>query len=1006
MDKRKDKEIQKQVQYNLKSKKGITLIALVISIIVMLILAGVSLNATIGENGIIAKARSTIYIQSCAELEEFFNQFYVQHYDELDKSKNKVEAIRGMHINWFYSTLSDEYVTDVSGHALYLLKKSEFLKDNPDYNLAGGDAGNGTYRDYYNLNDVYGVTSDLKVYYCSKGIETIYGVTKEELDNEDFGRIIINNDSNLSKIIEHSSENGVNVSEARNVSELVIDETSGISNLLELYKLSGLKKITIKNLQGSNFSLQGIENATSLNYICFYNCNLSDYSEISKLNKLNYLYLYNSNDSEVSKVFNAMKNTDYNDLQYLGIFGVSLYSGQYWYQNDSNFNSEVTNIDILSELTENTKFAVKYLYLNNNKITSVNCLSGFKNVENLLLNRNNLTDLSGLESMTNLYLLSVHCNKSLSSIDAIKDLNELKTFVSYSTDLLRIDALKNKEKMTYLHLSSNKNLQDVSVIANMSSMGQLYLAGCSNLTIESVKAIRYIYNKVDIYYKNIDSKYLPYLESDEVKNLASNNLTDSQIDDKLANVTEIEKLNLNYNTNLANTNFTSLNTELQNKIIAKLGNTESSRTNDAYFRYVLSTLTNMKYLTIRNISNLKSIDFVKYMPNLVELDLLGTGVTDLSVLEELKNNISGNTLSKFSVLTIDNVNIDLTKIQNTITGLYNKSGAYWSYTGDRNVSGLRIGNSELLTKKDTSLGCCDKVTRLQLSLVNNVSTSTYFDLSEMNSLKQYIGCYVASVVKLPSSVERCYQGHCNFPIFESSIENPSQLTYFDNDNSLETTQSALKDMFDSLETCQTTKEITLDIHSDFNVQNFDGLEKMKNCKFATITLNPWYATIDNLNVFSKFDETATGYIKQLTISGQRYNDEFNSKTEIGELPDFSKLNVEHLDIFYCGINNIGSLSLNRNIKNLCLNNNNIQNLEGLLEMKQLESISLAENNIYNTYNDAVNNKKVDNLEILRKISENSGNGYKVKFVNLQKNYLEENEDYINMKRLYNDTCLW
>ena len=41
-----------------KSNKGITLIALVISIIVMLILAGVSLNATIGENGIVTKAQN------------------------------------------------------------------------------------------------------------------------------------------------------------------------------------------------------------------------------------------------------------------------------------------------------------------------------------------------------------------------------------------------------------------------------------------------------------------------------------------------------------------------------------------------------------------------------------------------------------------------------------------------------------------------------------------------------------------------------------------------------------------------------------------------------------------------------------------------------------------------------------------------------------------------------------------------------------------------------------
>ena len=42
----------------MKKQNGITLIALVITIIVMLILAGISLNATVGENGIITKTRN------------------------------------------------------------------------------------------------------------------------------------------------------------------------------------------------------------------------------------------------------------------------------------------------------------------------------------------------------------------------------------------------------------------------------------------------------------------------------------------------------------------------------------------------------------------------------------------------------------------------------------------------------------------------------------------------------------------------------------------------------------------------------------------------------------------------------------------------------------------------------------------------------------------------------------------------------------------------------------
>ena len=41
----------------LKNKKGITLVALVVTIVVLLILAGVSINLALGNNGIIAKAK-------------------------------------------------------------------------------------------------------------------------------------------------------------------------------------------------------------------------------------------------------------------------------------------------------------------------------------------------------------------------------------------------------------------------------------------------------------------------------------------------------------------------------------------------------------------------------------------------------------------------------------------------------------------------------------------------------------------------------------------------------------------------------------------------------------------------------------------------------------------------------------------------------------------------------------------------------------------------------------
>ena len=53
-----------------KNVHGITLIALVITIIVLLILAGVSLNFILGENGIITRAKTTRKIQTIATIKE------------------------------------------------------------------------------------------------------------------------------------------------------------------------------------------------------------------------------------------------------------------------------------------------------------------------------------------------------------------------------------------------------------------------------------------------------------------------------------------------------------------------------------------------------------------------------------------------------------------------------------------------------------------------------------------------------------------------------------------------------------------------------------------------------------------------------------------------------------------------------------------------------------------------------------------------------------------------
>lgn len=68
----------------IRNNKGITLIALVITIIVMLILAGVSLNATIGDNGIIKRAQSAKFKQAIAAYKEDVDAYALNYNLERD----------------------------------------------------------------------------------------------------------------------------------------------------------------------------------------------------------------------------------------------------------------------------------------------------------------------------------------------------------------------------------------------------------------------------------------------------------------------------------------------------------------------------------------------------------------------------------------------------------------------------------------------------------------------------------------------------------------------------------------------------------------------------------------------------------------------------------------------------------------------------------------------------------------------------------------------------------
>ena len=355
-------------------QNGITLIALVISIIVMLILAGVSLNATIGDNGIITQAQNATYMQSVAVLEEFMQEQYIKLYGTTENSNNKIEYL-------LKDTNGSRKYIQKAMNTYYFIEKSE-LPEEIRNQIKGGDNSLTNKTIWADFNDIYGITSDLKVYYCGSTNENRIGATDEA----------IKADKELSKPISGMSkgsdwakalglEKDVTYKDLLNVTELNI--TNSNLDLKLMYNLGSLKRLTFSNVNINN--LEGIGSAVNLNYLFFDNSKIESYKDIENCTKLQRLYLYfpsTMNEEEANKQIEILcdenigiANADLKNLEYFGIFGKDYFSDR---ETDCSsiglytVKSNVTNITPIEKLK--SKKYIKYLYLNNNKISTIECL--------------------------------------------------------------------------------------------------------------------------------------------------------------------------------------------------------------------------------------------------------------------------------------------------------------------------------------------------------------------------------------------------------------------------------------------------------------------------------------------------------------------------------------------------------------------------------------------------------------------------------------------------------
>ena len=985
-----------------------------------------------GDNGIITQAQNATYMQSIAALEEYLQTEYVKYYDEADDYTNKIELLSSKMPNLCLKDGTKNYITYNGGDGpkQYYLVNKQSLPDDVKSQLRGGDTNE--YSKYIYLIDVYGITKDLRVYYCENGTDTILGTASDIIVDPNTVLNKIKNNTALNEALTDIltergviiGEDGITVANVSALQEFTIDGTEypSLTSLSGISEISSLKRLTLKNLNLT--SIEGIEACTLLNYLQLENVQIENYIPLGSALNLQYLYLYNPpSNEEINKLGAGLANSNLSKLEYFGIYGrkPELYTTSGLAgavrTGTNNARSNIDDISGISQISQETKNAVKYMYLNNNKISNINALSGFNNLYLVYLMCNsNLTSLEGLENHTNLKNIyaqacnfssisglsgctalqevTVQSSSNLSSLSGLESATNLNVLYAFNCNLTDILALNNKKAMTECSMYGNVNLENISSLQNCTALKILYLESNENMRVDDVILIEPILLGCTNY--TIPSKYLKYFSTVTMYNYTDAGLTDySEEILALKNRTNVTYLRLYGNTELGksrigklikegNLKYDELDkivenlslTESENNIIetwkgysesqiknmtdTEIASIESSE-NDIYLRYVLSTMTGLQYLSVGQINSLTSIDFINKVTQLIQLDLrnVSNSLTDLSKLET-------NAMS-LKTLAISNPAINMKGIQKTISRLEGMPNNHINIISNKVQSygfpsGLLICGSGFAN----SFKDCTEITKIVISGQDGGTTSQTIDLSTCTGL---------TYISVSSS-------YCTYVL-------PSTIT------------SASIGSYDKADFTNCTKLTNLNMFQLNSTQYNYNMSTLVNSPLKTLSMNRTSGD------FSKIGNLTAAYNTLTSLSLINDNYGYNSAGhrvtgDCSSLSNFKALDTlniyyNHLSGILNGISNlttlktlnantndigdISELSSLTNLTNLNLYANNISNINAISNLKNLKILSLTSNSITNLR--ALEGLIVDGKTNLRELYLNN---------NSLENYTTENVD--------------
>lgn len=931
--------------------KGITLIALIVTIIVMIIISGVAVRTVFSENSAITSAQKAKYQNSITQIEQGLNEFYVQNYIEIDaknlgdfKEDTPITKARALAyyledtlgadnifktalpngMNYTYHKFDNDKYAYVSSEGLifYMLSPEKLKKFDPlltVFDLEEPDSRKGT----DDIDNIYGVTADLRVFIIEKDLDHLIGITKEELSTYDLNSVIYKYGSDWAKILGEESDVTYQTGQTKknlklNFKSTPVDTNFDLSGIGELKNLTNLNLINcnVKNIKGIK------ESAESLKYLYIEKSTIESFEGLESLTNLEELFLCDITQSQFNLIIGQIAKGNLSHLKKIGL-GVSGVWGNDAYNNVTyeyyytNRNSTITNIDELAKLKQGTKDSLEYIFLIGYEIESLAPLSNFNNLVGIRADGNNIKNLKGLGNKKNLTTIKV-CNNKLTSLEG----------------------LSGNTKLTFLDVRKNPDLENISDAnrINTPKLTELWFRSTSltrNDSDTNILESEVIDNSEFLISLGggllIDSKYSKLLvDYSTTTSLSLTGNIESSVFDSYSKCTKLDRLSINGITIVNNGKAISAE-ETNSKINTLLSN---------------SNLNSIKYLQIINMGDkVSSADFFSKMTNLLEVDFRQNSAT----------NIEGLINSPLKHLSIDNKDIKLStdKMQQIINKLTNEKTQVWTYG-----SGLNLCNSELYKQ----LGSCTKLKKLILDRdwqfqvggvgVNkekdeSKNTSIFVDLSKCETLTEVYIYNIYATFKLPSSVKNVKYGYV--------YSNKNVVTYDTNSNASYTnTESCINDIIldlsqaTDLESLNFTQLVEPTILEKTLNSIPEGASKFNYLRFYCQTRGP-SSFSKLLNKFSNYPN-----LKTIVYSAQ-------NQSPLIDLEGINRIkSLETIDITLADkLNTLSDMSELKNLKSLTITNpvKNYSDTSGLVEipdvglrkLNKLEKLNFSNNSIASIY---------------------------------------------------------